>query len=230
MEFKPFNEKQILVDFSEEEFDRICEVAKGRNNPKLGVVQNRRIDNSRGDLEINITGVASEFAIGTLLGVEIDERSLLAGDDGHDLIYRECTVQVKFNNTRYGDLYFNDLETFKSEFGVLVVPYSGHGVQRVILAGWIDRITFCQSWSTKNYGKGDRVAVNQGQLKNIYKLRDRLDMIADQRGSSGKTRPSGIILPLEAPRRTAAEAWAAAGLKVSQERIDSHGASLKSSN
>lgn len=207
----------VQIKFSEKELTWINEVAARRNNPKLGVVTNRRYDNSRGDLEINIQGVTAEYAVASFLGIQIDERALLSGDDGHDLIYRGIKIQVKFNNTEYGDLYFNDLGKFKSECGVLVVP--SEGLNRVRVVGWIDKTTFIQKWVRKDYGKGDRVAVVQGYLNDIYELKPWLD--------SGVDNPELLKRGIYSSQNTAVQAWAACGFKVPQERIDSHNAMIQ---
>jgi hypothetical protein len=159
--------KGIEIILDEEQIELANNLAHGRNDRKIGVVRNRRVDQSRGDLAINYSGVKAELAVGELFGVPINEETGLFGDGGeYDLIIGEKSTQVKFNNYEYGDLYFNDLLEFKAERAVLCIGNK----REILVIGYISRNEFQAKHIVKDYGYGPRVAVEQHQLVDIKKL------------------------------------------------------------
>lgn len=147
---------------------RLRELAEGRCLPKrMAGIPSTKLDSNRSQVAIDEAGLQGEWAVASLLGVQLDERSLLHGDGGTDLTYRGRRVQVKHNSHPRGDLYFNTLDDFDADIAVLTVP-GGENVVRI--AGWISREDFRACHHLTDYGYGSRVAVGQSHLRRFDAL------------------------------------------------------------
>jgi hypothetical protein len=122
-------------------------LAHGRNDPKIGVVANRRVDERRDDYQINLEGLKAEYAVAKYLGVPLDDEINLRGRRQRgNLRYFDKWLEVKWNNRSTGDLYFNNLLQFGADVAVLVVP----GVKGTVrIVGWIKRNEFKTKWQVK---------------------------------------------------------------------------------
>jgi hypothetical protein len=150
------------------EMEYLCRVADHRNGPKIGVVRNRRVDRRHGDLELNVLGVIGEYVTARYLGTHLDDRARLDGDGGvTDLHWRGWQLQVKTNQYPHGELYFNTVDDFKADFGVLVVP-EGEDTWR--MAGWIDRAEFRRRAQPRDWGYGERASVPRTALRPMAEL------------------------------------------------------------
>jgi hypothetical protein len=159
-----------LVTFSDVVLWKLSQVAHYRNDPKLASahVRNRRVDPERGDLEINVQGLMGEYAVARLLGEPFDLGIDLEGDGGVvDLYCGERSVQVKFNNTPSGDLYFTTATLFRADVAVLVVK-AGRNAVRVI--GFATRERFQREQEVRDYGHGRVAALPQEKLEPIERL------------------------------------------------------------
>jgi len=163
----------MIVTFTAQDLKMIEKLAHGRNDPKIGVVRNRRIDQKRGDLQINFKGLLAEHAVATALGIKINKETGLYGDGGiTDLVFRGKTVQVKYNFYRDGSLYFNFQSELKADIAVLVVPHSEKGLN---IIGYITQDDFWKQCRPLDWGYGQRWGVPQSSLTNIMKLKEGAD-------------------------------------------------------
>jgi len=163
------------IRLSEKDNLFLLNLAHGRNDPKIGVVRNRRVDQKRSDIRLNFGGIKGEFAVAKFLDINIDESISLSGDGGvFDLIYDGKKIQVKFNNTLDGDLYFNQLSEFRADIAILTVSADGI-IIRVV--GWIDRENFESSYKIKNWGYGNRFCVSQKKLFPMSFLRPQEEIL-----------------------------------------------------
>ncbi len=152
-----------FIQLTPHQLDRAQRVGHLRNDHKIGVVQNKRIDQRQDDLTINIRGLWGELAVAELYHVPIDDVQRLNGDSGLDLEIDGRTVQVKYNTYPHGDLYFNTVDDFICDLAFLTVPFSEReGAVNII--GWITREEFILFHTRRDYGYGSRVIIQQNQL------------------------------------------------------------------
>lgn len=143
-------------------------MAEGRCLPKrMAGIPSTKLDRNRSQVDIDEAGLQGEWAVASLLGVQLDERSLLHGDGGTDLIYKGKRIQVKHNRHQGGDLYFNTLEDFDADIAVLTIP-GGENAVRIV--GWISKEDFLARYHLTDYGYGSRVAVGQSHLRRFDAL------------------------------------------------------------
>lgn len=147
---------------------RLRELAEGRCLPKrMKGIPSTKFDRRRSQVAIDVAGLQGEWAVALLLGVQLDERSLLHGDGGADLTYQGRRVQVKHNSHPQGDLYFNTLDDFDTDIAILTVS-GGENIVRIV--GWIGREEFESRCHVTDYGYGSRVAVGQSDLRRLDEL------------------------------------------------------------
>lgn len=156
------------IAFTDLELRYLEMLAHGRNDPKIGVVRNRRVADKT-DFQMNLDGLKAEYVVAKYLGVPMDDEISLRGRRRNgDLNYLGQRLEVKYNSWATGDLYFNDLYDFRADVAVLVVP----GVKgSVRIVGWIERGDFAKKAEVKNWGHGARVSVSQMDLKPIEELK-----------------------------------------------------------
>jgi hypothetical protein len=164
-----------LVTFSDVVLWKLTQVAHYRNDPKLASakVENRRVDPNRGDVQINLQGLMGEYATARLLGEPFDLGIDLEGDGGvTDLYCGERSVQVKYNNTPTGDLYFTSVADFKADLAVLTVA-AGKNAVRVV--GYAERERFQREHAVRDWGYGPVAAMPQPALGPIERLMARAE-------------------------------------------------------
>jgi len=157
------------IDLTARELAYLEMLAHGRNDPKIGVVANRRIDERTDDYQMNLNGLKAEYVVAKYLGVELDDEINLAGRRRRgNLRYFDRWLEVKWNNRSTGDLYFDNLLQFGADVAVLVVP-GPRGAVRIV--GWITRDEFKAKWIMRDWGYGNRLCVGQMDLKPIENLK-----------------------------------------------------------
>jgi len=171
--------------------------------------------NKKGDSEFlsHFQSKKAEVAVSKTLNAQMDWKLYKYGDTGKDLILSNGqTVDVKWiGNPRYGfRTKTNKVSDFSTEYGVLVrsVGSNTSACSQEIL-GYIPKDLFKRKAELKNFGYGYRWVVEQP-------LEDFRELFAISCPNKRYPQPTLI----------AVQAWAAAGLCVSQDRIDSHNAML----
>lgn len=148
--------------------DEIAEVerlSKAIENLKRSCnVQTKKICPYESDFETGVCGLMAEYAVCKTLGVDIN-KDLYSdhGDFGVDFTVKGKTVDVKFNRRQNGYLYFNSLDHFRADIGVLCVP--GDLQSQVWMVGVIGKKRFLREHEEKDWGYGKRYAVSQDKLK-----------------------------------------------------------------
>ena len=138
----------IKVELTKPQLQELLKLATGRNDIKAQYnVTNRRYSNRHGDVEINYKGIQGEFAVAKVFGVDIDRTITPSGDSkGRDLRIDDLDVQVKVNNYKNGDLYFNSLAHFQADIAILVI-YLKEGLLEI--KGWANKSWFEKRHTTK---------------------------------------------------------------------------------
>jgi len=127
-----------------------------------------RLKNKRQSrVEANVYGFKAEFAVARLLGVDPPTVNVVS-DGGVDLWFEEVSIDVKFNNAEFGSLIFDSMEKFKSRIAISVGKTGDPTVMRV--NGWIDRKRFASASVSKDFGYGDRLVMDHGDLLGIEEL------------------------------------------------------------
>ena len=123
---------------------------------------NRRLSD-QSDFGRDFTGATAECAVGGWLGVNMDERYSLAGDDGSDLVVKGIRIQVKNNLVPYPakmlELYTPVRTGFRADLYVLTRPYK---VAAIEVLGWIP---------AGEYEKRARVDTWRGQTQSNHCLK-----------------------------------------------------------
>lgn len=135
-------------------------------------VRTKKYDVKRDDFGVAYLGFFGEVAVARMLCIEPDERVLVGGDGGTDLVFAGRRLQIKTTiSPRTKDwLYVNDEQAFS--------PYCHYGIlcniddyeTTVTVRGIIDRQDFIQKSEVKNFGYGERLAVHSKQLLNMNAL------------------------------------------------------------
>ncbi len=112
----------MIVELTFDELAKAKRLADLRNS-KNGKVPNRRETRRHSDFEIDYAGILAEIAVAKILGVGIDERFLMGGDDhAPDLMFEGWTVEVKATMYDPPIIKFNHLKDFKSDLVVVGFP------------------------------------------------------------------------------------------------------------
>jgi len=161
------------ITLSKPELDYLMKLAHKRNDPKKGIVKNKKVDRRFSDVETNFQGLMGEAAVAKLLNVPIDDNISLKGDGGiTDLLWKSYTIQVKYNNYSYGDLYFFNVNEFKADIAFLVLPLNNaeSGGRVVNVRGYMTREEFKKTYEEVDWGYGLRHRVPQHLLHDVRDL------------------------------------------------------------
>jgi len=161
----------MLVEITDIDMEFIKKEADARSRVKRlhrDKVPNKKIDQSRSDSDIDVSGVIAEYVVAKAFGIKlIPSTGTLRGDGGvYDLIFNDKLVQVKFSYYKTGKLVFVLREDFKADIAILVVPKSDK-VMRI--CGWITRNDFVNKCKINGafFGHYPNAYVDQSDLKPI---------------------------------------------------------------
>ena len=158
----------------------------GKRNAAKTEQQNKRVDKDLSDIQMHYVGLKGEYAVAKFLGIELDMDILLAGDAGHDLVFRDRTIDVKVSQK---DLKFFPGK-FTADIAVLVQPHTRMSWHRPekderigkpvfawkhsLISGWVWRKRFEEEYYERDFGYGLRHCMNAEDLHNPYELFRRL--------------------------------------------------------
>lgn len=159
------------VRLSDDDLAMLQDVTSRRCYTKsVRAVDTQKFDRTRTDFEIAYFGFMGEVGFARAFCMEPDWSVLVGGDVGYDISVGGNTIQVKtpISKATRDWFYFNDEERFSAKYGVLcnVDDYE----TSVIIRGAISKEDFIAECVTKDFGYGERVAVNASQLSPMDSL------------------------------------------------------------
>ena len=147
---------QKEIDFS------LAFVYAMRSDKKEHNVIDKKFDSKNTSWAVNLMGHLGEKAVAKVYEVEVDDRVLTGGDEGHDLVIKNKTVQVKTTTTN--QLIFNSKELFSADYAILVTLVGDrtqpHINSHFIVWGDISRDKFIDVCFEKDFGYGVRYVCN----------------------------------------------------------------------
>lgn len=155
----------------------------GKRNAAKTEQQNKRVDKDLSDIQMHYVGLKGEYAVAKFLGIQLDMEILLAGDSGHDLVFKDRTIDVKVSQK---DLKFFP-GAFAADIAVLVQPHTykaaWHKAERddrvgkpifawkhSLISGWVWRKRFEEECYEHDFGYGLRNCMNAEDLYHPYEL------------------------------------------------------------
>lgn len=153
--------RKITIAFNQYQLPVLITIASERQACKTAASNQRYCESS--DFSIGLQGVMGEAAVAAELGLKVDRKPSITGDDKiTDLQFGDTRIQVKCRKPHTKFLYFNTLEKFAAEIGVAT---SLSGASEVDIIGWITRQEFRDKHILKDFGYGQRVAVPDADLQ-----------------------------------------------------------------
>lgn len=164
---------RVVVDICDDDMEWLKELAVGRQDGKHPDAVNRRFS-SKGDYEVHMLGLMGEFAVGAWAGVGIDERILLGGDGGVDLVLGGLTVDVKTRDRPKRDLaFYPTLSDMRSDISILTWR-SRKKPNRITLVGWADESMIKSLGEEKTFIPGKpRLVVDWRRLYPLWMIRNK---------------------------------------------------------
>jgi hypothetical protein len=142
-------------------------------------VENKKVDITRSDQDLDLLGICSEIVVSKVLGVDFNA-SALGIDSGNDIFVdageSELCIQVKGTFTRKGNLLFTNHEKFAWDAAVLVCKTDSD--DRYDIAGCISKEKACQVVERRDLGKGEGYFIPREKLSGIGDL---MEFIATRR-------------------------------------------------
>ena len=129
-----------LITLTQDEIKRCDQIAEEITALKSS---DHRIDRTQSDLLTCKQGVYSECAAAKWFEVPMNTKAHYGGDAGHDLIWKDMQVQVKYNTHMNGSFYVRDLTMMTAHLGILVVsPSLTADPLKMKLVGWLTHKMF----------------------------------------------------------------------------------------
>jgi len=176
------NPFQVAVIFPQARIDDLQRVAEERNDYKMKMGINRN-DHVAQTANIdrtftNTAGLVGEYAVGSLLGLDIDRTLRAEGDKSKDFELYGVTIEVKTSAT--GMLLFNNLDHFRADVAVLVC-YDRNDLKTVWIQGFITRSDFIKEHEAIDFKVGRRLRVLPRNLVPFQSLKMYCLMLRSQR-------------------------------------------------
>ena len=124
-----------------------------------GVVNQRRDD--RSDNDIDLLGLKAELAVSKLFNIKHDVFRF-GVDSGIDMWLDDFSIDVKATFHKNGHLLFKDIESFRSDFAVLVTQEGPNEPLNIV--GFCSKKKFASLAEPKDFGHGVGVALHQSNL------------------------------------------------------------------
>ena len=142
-------------------------------NKKKRGVRDRRVDQSRTDLQILTLGILGEMAVAKYFDQEIEWDLYTGGDPGWDLSVGGYRIQVKTAWSDKADFHLESYQDFKADYGILVIPHEW-APDALVLAGYLTRITFINNFELTPIKYDDKPAkvVDRNLLKPVEELKE----------------------------------------------------------
>jgi hypothetical protein len=158
----------VEVRLTQEEIDSsLAFVDAMRNDKQEHNVVDKKFDSKNTSWAVNLMGHLGEKAVAKVYDVAVDDRVLTGGDEGHDLVIKNKTVQVKTSITN--QLIFNSKELFSADYAILVTLVGDrtqpHINSHFIVWGDISKDKFIDVCFEKDFGYGVRYVCNIEDLK-----------------------------------------------------------------
>jgi hypothetical protein len=140
----PLPAKGILVWLDAGEMGQCDRAAAARwRYARSTGIQNKRVDKSRTDSDVDLLGIRAEVAVAKLLGINYDHLLTPSVDDGTDLMFKGISIDVKSTFHETGRLILR--RELRAEVAVLVVPTAEVNVMRVVGYTTPDHFKRCKS-------------------------------------------------------------------------------------
>jgi hypothetical protein len=122
-------------------------------------VATKKVSEKHTDWAIDYYGVLAEMAVAKILDIELEEKRLISGDDGYDLVWKEKTIDVKFTFYRSGQLIIPDYCALAD----LYILMTGNDFEMFIV-GWATKDMVERLSSLVDFGYGPKTAMKQDDL------------------------------------------------------------------
>ena len=134
-------------------------------------VENKRIDQTRTDNDVDLLGIKAEIAVAKIFNIPFSA-SELGVDSGNDLFInagaRELSLQVKATFYEKGRLLFAGNKPFTWDAAILVCSTDEPNVMRI--DGWISRKDADSAVLIKDLGQGNGRCIEPESLSSIEEL------------------------------------------------------------
>jgi hypothetical protein len=134
-------------------------------------VENKRIDQTRTDNDVDLLGIKAEIAVAKIFDIPFSA-SELGVDSGNDLFInagaRELSLQVKATFYEKGRLLFAGNKPFTWDAAILVCSTDEPNVMRI--DGWISRKDAHSAVLIKDLGQGNGRCIEPESLSSIEEL------------------------------------------------------------
>jgi hypothetical protein len=166
----------MIYEFTEEDLELAAKLAHRRNDRKEKLkIRSKKFDPSKSEWDAHYTGILGELGAARALGLPIDTRELLSGDNGIDLEIAGLSIEIRYRTKQGWDFALNgsDVSFLKSDIGILVWP--GDYPNSVELVGWTTRIHILSQGEIMNFGYGDRLVLPHSKTLDMSKLQNILN-------------------------------------------------------
>lgn len=149
------------VEFDENDIREAEEMVRIREWPKREMtVPSQKVSKNRTDQEIDLLGILAEMAIAKLLGVSLEKKRMLTGDNGYDILWKNRKVEVKYTYHTKGHLMVRSKERLKADLYILLTGNE----KKMRVLGWIDKQGFLGRGTLKDFGYGPNFVIEQNEL------------------------------------------------------------------
>jgi len=161
----------MIYTFTPEDLEIAAKLAHLRNDRKERLkIKSKKFDPAKSEYDAHYHGILGELGAARALGLAIDTRELLSGDNGIDLEAAGLSIEIRYRTRRGWDFALNggNISFLKSDVGILVWP--GEEPETIELVGWTSRIHLLGVGEIMNFGYGDRLVLEQHKMLPMSKL------------------------------------------------------------
>lgn len=160
----------MIVEFNSFDLLEISMFAERQHAVKVATgAQTKKYDKNKSEFELHYIGAMAEFAVSKICKVPMDRRVHMGGDNGTDLQINGWSCEIKahtYTGKNY-QLFIDGMHVFNADVLISVQILSP---VKVRIVGCISRKKFEKKCQINNYGYGDRLSVNEEDLKPISYL------------------------------------------------------------
>lgn len=169
----------MIYELTPDDLELASQIAHLRNDRKEKLrIKSKKFDPAKSEWDAHYNGIIGELGAARALGLPIDKRELLAGDNGIDLEFSGLSIEIRYRTKRGWDfaLNGNNISYLKSDIGILVWPGEDH--ETIELVGWTTRIHLLAAGELMNFGYGDRLVLKHQNMMKMPKLLKIFDKVA----------------------------------------------------